>query len=77
MGLRRHRCDAQGNVWAGASGGAGTDGVHVLAPDGDRIGQIVLPEICANVAFGGRRGNRLYMAASTSLYALYVGVSGA
>ena len=71
------RCDVDGNVWAGASGGAGNDGVHVLAPDGDRIGQIVLPEICANIAFGGQRGNRLYMAASTSLYALYLGVRGA
>jgi gluconolactonase len=71
------RCDVQGNVWAGASGGAGNDGVHVLAPDGERIGQILLPEICANIAFGGANGNRLFMAASTSLYALYVGVRGA
>ena len=71
------RCDIEGNIWAGASGGAGSDGVHVLTPDGDRIGQILLPEICANIAFGGARGNRLFMAASTSLYSLYVGVRGA
>jgi gluconolactonase len=71
------RCDIEGNIWAGASGGAGSDGVHVLSPDGDRIGQILLPEICANIAFGGANGNRLFMVASTSLYSLYVGVRGA
>jgi gluconolactonase len=42
-----------------------------------RIGQIVLPELCANVCFGGVRRNRLFMAASHSLYSLYVNTQGA
>lgn len=66
------RCDADGNVWAGAQ-----PGVQVVAPDGETIGLIRLPEICANIAFGGAKRNRLFMAASQSLYAVYVGVSGA
>ena len=66
------RCDADGNIWAGAS-----PGVMVVAPDGTQIGAIRLPEICANVAFGGSRRNRLFMTASQSLYAMHVGVAGA
>lgn len=66
------RCDADGNIWAGAR-----PGVQILAPNGDRIGMIRLPEICANICFGGPRRNRLFMTASQSLYAVYVGVSGA
>ena len=53
------------------------DGVHVFAPDGTRIGRISLPERCANVCFGGLKRNRLFMAASQSLYALYVNTQGA
>jgi gluconolactonase len=49
----------------------------VVAPDGMQIGAIRLPETCANVAFGGMRRNRLFMTASQSLYAVYVGVAGA
>ena len=72
------RCDMEGNVWAGAGWvGAGYDGVHVFAPDGQRIGQILLPEICSNVCFGGPRRNRLFMTASQSLYAVYVEAVGA
>jgi gluconolactonase len=72
------RCDADGNLWAAAgSGGDGYDGVHVFAPDGTRIGQIVLPETCANLCFGGAAGNRLFMTASRSVYALYVNAAGA
>jgi gluconolactonase len=66
------RCDADGNIWAGAA-----PGVMVVAPDGTQIGAIRLPETCANVAFGGAKRNRLFMTASQSLYALYVGVAGA
>jgi gluconolactonase len=66
------RCDTDGNLWVAMSGGDGHDGVQVFAPDGARIGQIVLPEICANLCFGGAAGNRLFMAASQSVYALYV-----
>jgi gluconolactonase len=72
------RCDADGNLWAAAAGGGdGYDGVHVFAPDGVRIGQVVLPEQCANLCFGGRRGNRLFMTASQSVYSLYVNTRGA
>jgi gluconolactonase len=72
------RADVDGNVWASAGWvGDGYDGVHVFAPDGTRIGQIKLPEICGNVCFGGPRRNRLFMAASQSLYAVYVETQGA
>jgi gluconolactonase len=71
------RCDVDGNVWAAMSGGEGVDGVQILAPDGARIGHIRLPERCANLCFGGLRRNRLFMAASQSIYALYVEAQGA
>src|SRR5216684_2600306 len=71
------RSDVDGNIWAGASGGAGYDGVHVFSQVGQRIGMILLPEICANVCFGGAKRNRLFMAASQSLYSVYVGTQGA
>jgi gluconolactonase len=61
------RCDADGNIWAGAR-----PGVQIFAPAGERIGMIRLPETCANTCFGGTRRNRLFMAASQSLYAVYV-----
>ena len=57
--------------------GDGYDGVHIFAPDGARIGQILLPEICTNVCFGGTKRNRLFMTASQSLYAVYVETQGA
>jgi gluconolactonase len=66
------RCDADGNVW-----GASNPGVRIYAPDGENIGMIRLPEICANLTFGGPRRNRLFMTASQSLYSVYVGVAGA
>lgn len=72
------RCDEDGNVWSSAGWvGDGYDGVHIFAPNGDRIGQIKLPEICANLCFGGPKRNRLFMAASQSLYAVYVETRGA
>jgi gluconolactonase len=71
------RADVDGNIWAGSNGGAGYDGVQVFSPDGQRIGMILLPEICANLCFGGPKRNRLFMAASQSLYSLYVGTQGA
>jgi gluconolactonase len=71
------RCDTEGNVWAGLSGGPGQDGVGVFAPDGTVIGRILLPERCANLCFGGKKRNRLFMAASQSVYALYVEAQGA
>lgn len=71
------RCDVDGNLWAGWGTGEGHDGVRVFAPDGTAIGRIALPERCANLCFGGRARNRLFMAASQSLYALYVNTQGA
>jgi gluconolactonase len=71
------RCDTEGNVWCGFSGGPGEDGVAVFAPDGVLIGRILLPERCANMCFGGVKRNRLFMAASQSVYALYVEAQGA
>jgi gluconolactonase len=72
------RVDVDGNLWCGwGMGEPGLDGVHVFNPDGRLIGRIDLPERCANVAFGGAFRNRLFMAASTSLYALYVNTQGA
>jgi gluconolactonase len=72
------RCDTDGNIWSSAGWvGEGYDGVHIFSPDGKRIGQIVLPEICSNVCFGGPRRNRLFMTGSQSLYAVYVEAKGA
>jgi len=72
------RCDTDGNVWAGMGwGGLDLDGVQVFAPDGKLIGKIHLPEVCANLCFGGAKRNRLFMAASQSLYGLYVDAQGA
>ena len=66
------RCDAQGNIWAGAN-----PGVQIVSPEGDQIGMIRLPEVCANICFGGAKRNRLFMTASQSLYSLYLAVQGA
>lgn len=72
------RCDEDGNIWSSAGWvGDGYDGVHIFAPDGARIGQIRLPEICSNVCFGGSKRNRLFMTGSQSLYAVFVETRGA
>ncbi len=72
------RCDMDGNLWCGwGMGKPELDGVMVFAPDATPIGRIALPERCANVCFGGRKRNRLFMAASQSVYALYVHAQGA
>ncbi|MBS0337331.1 MAG: SMP-30/gluconolactonase/LRE family protein [Proteobacteria bacterium] len=71
------RVDMDGNLWCGwGMGQDGLDGVHVFNPEGQRIGRIDLPERCANLCFGGLHRNRLFMAASTSVYALYVNTRG-
>jgi gluconolactonase len=66
------RLDANGNIWTSAA-----DGVHVYAPDATLIGKIKVPEVVANVCFGGPKRNRLYICATTSLYAVYVNARGA
>ena len=70
--------DIDGNLWCGwGMGDPELDGVVVFAPDGVMIGRIALPERCANLCFGGLKRNRLFMAASQSIYALYVNTQGA
>lgn len=72
------RCDSDGNLWMGwGMGDAALDGVCIFNPDGRLIGRIALPERCANLCFGGLNRNRLFMAASKSVYALYVNIQGA
>ena len=76
--------DTLGNVWCGfgSDGSVGTDpngldGVRVYDPQGVALAHIHLPERCANLCFGGPKRNRLFMAASHSLYALHLNVRGA
>ena len=72
------RVDIDGNLWCGwGMGSAELDGVRIFNPQGQPIGHIGLPERAANVCFGGPKRNRLFMAASHSIYALYVNTQGA
>lgn len=66
------RIDTLGNLWTSAG-----DGVHCYAPDGVLIGKIRVPEVVANVCFGGIKRNRLFICATTSLYSIYVNATGA
>jgi gluconolactonase len=72
------RTDVDGNVWCSMGwSDPAEDGVRCYAPNGDLIGKIHLPEGCANLCFGGRKKDRLFMCASTSVYALYLNAQGA
>ncbi len=73
------RCDVEGNLWASSNAGrsVGYSGVLCFNPEGKLIGRIRLPEICGNICFGGPKRNRLFMAASQSIYAVYLGTQGA
>ena len=73
------RCDVNGNLWCSSNAGraVGYSGVTVWTPEGKLIGRIRLPEVCGNVCFGGPKRNRLFMAASQSLYAVYLSTQGA
>jgi gluconolactonase len=64
--------DEAGRVWASAS-----DGVHCYDPDGSLIGKVLIPEVVANLAFGGPKRNRLFICATTSLYSVFLPVNGA
>lgn len=66
------RTDMAGNLWSSAA-----DGVHCFAPDGHRLGKIFVPEAVANMTFGGPRRNRLFITATSSLYAVYLTTTGA
>ena len=65
------RCDREGRIWTSAA-----DGVHAYAPDGTLIGKILIPEIVANVTFGGPKRNRLYICGTTSLYSVLLMTNG-
>lgn len=72
------RVDVDGNLWVGwGMGKEGLDGVSIFNPEGKLIGRIDLPERCANICFGGRNRNRLFMCGSTSVYSLFVNTQGA
>jgi gluconolactonase len=73
------RCDVEGNLWVSSNAGRalGYSGVTVWNPAGKLIGRIRIPEVCGNLTFGGPKRNRLFMAASQSIYALYVATQGA
>jgi gluconolactonase len=71
------RADREGNLWCGWGGGPGLDGVAVFDAAGALLGRILLPERCANLCFGGVKRDRLFMAASQSLYAVHVHAQGA
>lgn len=70
------RVDVDGNLWCGWGMSEAFDGVRIINKDAKAIGHIHLPERCANLAFGGRQRNRLFMAASKSLYSVYVNTQG-
>ena len=65
------RVDTKGHIWSSAG-----DSVHCFAPDGTLIGKILVPEVVANVCFGGRKRNRLFICATTSLFSVYVNARG-
>lgn len=66
------RFDSDGRLWTSAA-----DGVHCYLPDGTLIGKIKIPELVANVEFGGPKRNRLFICGQTSLYSVYLAVNGA
>jgi gluconolactonase len=65
------RIDVEGNIWTSAG-----DGVHCFSPAGELLGKIKVPEVVSNVCFGGPKRNRLFITATTSLYAIYVATTG-
>jgi gluconolactonase len=66
------RCDTEGNLWSSAR-----DGVHCFAPDGTLLGKILLPEVTANLCFGGPDGHTMFFTSKTSLYRVFVDAQGA
>ncbi len=66
------RCDVDGNIWTSTA-----EGVRCYAPDGCHIGTVKVPELVANVCFGGPKRNRLFITGQTSLYAIYLNIRGA
>lgn len=71
-GFDGFRFDTEGRIWM-----SGGDGIHCLDPDGTLIGKVLIPELTANVEFGGAKRNRLFACATTSLYSVLLKVNGA
>ena len=65
------RVDVHGNLWLSAG-----DGVHCHAPDGTLLGKVRVPEVVANVCFGGPKLNRLFICGTTSLYSVFLNTRG-
>jgi len=65
------RIDTDGNIWTSAG-----DGVHCFSPKGELLGKILIPEVVSNCTFGGINNNRLFITATTSLYAIYLNRRG-
>jgi gluconolactonase len=65
------KVDTKGNIWA-----TGEGGIRVISPEGKVLGQIVLPEVAANLAFGGNDMKTLYITASTGVYRLPLLIAG-
>ncbi|GAA5048721.1 gluconolactonase [Thermocatellispora tengchongensis] len=65
------RLDGAGRIWAAAG-----DGVHCYDPDGTLIGKILIPETVSNLTFGGPKRNRLFVTATSSIYSLFLTVTG-
>jgi gluconolactonase len=70
-GFDGFRLDTEGRIWNSAA-----DGIHCLHPDGTLLGKVLTPELVANVVFGGAKLNRLFIAASSSLYSIMLPVNG-
>ncbi|MEM9270683.1 MAG: SMP-30/gluconolactonase/LRE family protein, partial [Pseudomonadota bacterium] len=66
------RFDTEGRIWTSAA-----DGVHCLDTEGNLIGKVRIPEMVANVCFGGAKKNRLFICGTTSLYSVFLNVNGA
>ncbi len=65
------RVDTDGNLWSSAA-----DGVHCIAPDGRLLGKVLVPELVSNICFGGRAKHRLFITATTSIYAVILNRRG-
>jgi gluconolactonase len=65
------RMDSDGNLWSSAG-----DGVHCLSPQGELLGKVRVPEVVANICFGGRARHRLFITATTSLYSVVLNRRG-
>ena len=65
------RVDTEGRLWSSAR-----DGVHAFDADGTLLGKLLIPEPVANVCFGGPKRNRLFICATSSLYAIYLNAKG-